>query len=448
MKIQIFDRVRDVILDKFNLKRPSIVDEIPTAYFVNFREAFTETTYFYVRTKDGKEALYLHPGYKLIAGERFLDKSQLEQLPKKTYKNREDLVRNESTDSFFYRMLGNYVQNRTQQLSNNRYHNGFSYLTSLYYGENKNFAQAYEELYKAVKKECDNLGVIYEMDPEKIMQQKLERAYNESEFKANDIRICTSKESVDNYFKTHILEQTDRKKLSREVSTLAYLKQDFTMSYCGEFLTKSDTLINALIDRSYPKREEILKNYMEFFISKDIAFGLVNYLGQLAYQADEIQFKMDQERFNNNFKFMEDLEKMIKHDTEKETYRYHATTSLEDAKRILDEGFYSYSKDLGSTSFAEFDINQILAYSYGNGTENFGDFIIVISEPKEEDIVEELTEEEQEQVQIVPRRNAVIGNKPPYKVDKKHIVGIIDKKHETVTLNPQYINNSKKQINV
>ena len=86
---------------------------------------------------------------------------------------------------------------------------------------------------------------------------------------------------------------------------------------------------------------------------------------------------------------MEDLETITNHNPEDETYCYHATTSLEDAKRIIEEGFYSYSKDLESTSFPEFTVDQILTYSYGNGIENFGDYIIVLSVPKGEDIVEE-----------------------------------------------------------
>ena len=187
---------------------------------------------------------------------------------------------------------------------------------------------------------------------------------------------------------------------------------------------------------------------MEFFISKDISFGLVKYLEELITKADEIQYNMDQERYNSNFKFMEDLEAMVKHNPEEETYRYHATTSLEDGIRILEEGLYSYSKDLDSTSFPEFNINQILSYSYGSGIEQFGDYIVVLSEPKNEDIVRELTEEEQEKVTIIPRRNAVVGNKPPYRVDKKYVVGIIDKKHEKVILNSEYVNTSKKQINM
>lgn len=447
MKLKIFDKMIEIILKDLHFNKTSIEDEIVSSYFVNTKEAYSQTTYYYVRSKDGKQALYLCPGYKFLVGTEFLNIQELDKLSKKSYKSRKELIRNEPTEGLFFQLLGEFTEKRNYHFLNSRYNEGFNYLTSLYYGENKNYLNAYNELYRAVKRECDNLGINYEMNPEKIIAKRLEETYEESEFKTTDIRICKSKESLDEYFEKHILNQNDSRKLSDEVTSLAYLKSDFTMSYCGEFLTKSDNLINALVDRNYPNRNEILKNYMEFFISKDTAFSIVKHLNNLISKADKIQFDKDQERYNSNSKFMEDLEKITEH-TEEETYRYHATTSLEDAKRILDEGFYLYSHNLDSTSFQEFNINQILAYSYGNGTEYFGDFIIVISEPKEEDIVEELTEEEQEKVLIVPRRKAIIGNKPTHKVDKKHIVGIIDKKHEKVILNPEYINNSKKQINM
>ena len=38
--------------------------------------------------------------------------------------------------------------------------------------------------------------------------------------------------------------------------------------------------------------------------------------------------------------------------------------------------------------------DEILAYSYGNGREYYGDYIIIISEPKDEEIVIELSQEE------------------------------------------------------
>ena len=90
-----------------------------------------------------------------------------------------------------------------------------------------------------------------------------------------------------------------------------------------------------------------------------------------------------EERGSNNFvkerfDYIEDLEKIVSHDKEKETYRYHATTSREAAEQIMKEGFYFYYENLDSTSFQEFDVNTIFNYSYGNGLNFFGDYIIFI----------------------------------------------------------------------
>ena len=88
MKINIFDKALSLLLDKVSLVKPISQNDIIASYQVHMSEALTDTTYYYVRTKDGKEALYLCPGYKFIAGEKFLDKGTLESLPKKTYKNK------------------------------------------------------------------------------------------------------------------------------------------------------------------------------------------------------------------------------------------------------------------------------------------------------------------------------------------------------------------------
>ena len=450
MKINIFDKALEILLNKTHLNKPSVREDIYSAYFVHFNEAYSDITYFYVITEDNREALYLYPGYKFLAGENFLSKKELEKLPKKEYVDRKDLVRNEATEGLFYRLYGSYLTKRNSELSYNKYSNGFSYLTSLYYGENENYKKDYEDLYKAVKKECDNLEITYETDPETIIKDKLKKAYSKDDMKLLDFRICYSKEALDDYFNTHISNNQNPKTLSFEVRNLQYLKSDYIMSYPGEFLTKSENLILALTDKNYPNRESILKNYLEFFISKDLTFSIANYLDELVTKADNLKMNENLERLNNNVLFIEDLQKLIEHDPEKETYRYHATGSLYDAKRILEEGFYMFSNDLDSTSFQEFNVDQILTYSYGNGTQNFEDYIVVLSEPKDEDtdIVTRLTDEEIEKVTIVPRRNAIMGNKPTYKVDKKYIVGIIDKKQEKIIFNQEYINNVKKQINM
>ena len=75
MKINIFDKALSLLLDKVSLVKPISQNDIIASYQVHMSEALTDTTYYYVRTKDGKEALYLCPGYKFIAGEKFLDQT-------------------------------------------------------------------------------------------------------------------------------------------------------------------------------------------------------------------------------------------------------------------------------------------------------------------------------------------------------------------------------------
>ena len=58
MKITLFEKTKEMFQNKFSLKRPNLQDEVIASYFVNMKEAYTNTTYYYVRTKDGKEALY------------------------------------------------------------------------------------------------------------------------------------------------------------------------------------------------------------------------------------------------------------------------------------------------------------------------------------------------------------------------------------------------------
>ena len=101
MKINIFDKALEILLNKTHLNKPSVREDIYSAYFVHFNEAYSDITYFYVITEDNREALYLYPGYKFLAGENFLSKKELEKLPKKEYVDRKDLVRNEATEGLF-----------------------------------------------------------------------------------------------------------------------------------------------------------------------------------------------------------------------------------------------------------------------------------------------------------------------------------------------------------
>lgn len=440
MKINVYDKTVNVLRKKIALlKTHNLTDfDILSSYVVTMDEAYSNVKYYFIRLRNGKMGLYLLPGLRFIAGEDIIDKKTFEKISKKEYKNRDELVSQEPSEGLFYRLKGSYTDKQNEKLMYHPYHNGFSYLTSLYYEKCERYKPAYDKLYDRLKRECDNLGINYETNPEKILEEKLKRYVEEDKFKLHDVTICKSKESIDKYYNEKILGAKDFKTLDNELTDFSYFRSTFISAFTGEFLMKSNFLIEALEDRNYPNRESILKNYMEFFIAKDLAFELVNYTKNLLEEGAIYQATKNKERFKNNSKFMEDLEKIIELDEERETYRYHATTSEESANQILEEGFYLYSESLDSTSFKEFDINDILTYAYGNGYTFYGDYIIIISEPKDEEIIHELSEEEQENVTICPRRTALYSTKPKFKVDKKHIVAIVDKEHERVIINPEY----------
>ena len=450
MKIKIFDKAISLLSEKATLvKKSKIKQEIVCSYCVKLDEAFTETTYCYMQTKDGKEALYIHPEYHLIYGENILTKKELKRIPKKTYKGRANLNENELTADLFNRIFNNYKEQQSKQYHKSKYIQGFKYLQSLYYTPpDYECLEDFLLLYDDVKKECDRLGITYETDPEIILAKKLSTKRGNKKTEYIDVSICKSRESIDKYYEENVLSCKNNSDFAMAIDDLEYLCMKYNFTYPGEFLIQKENLINALEDKKFPNRESILKNYLEFFISKELAFGTTRYLNELTEQAKKQHMDADLDRFNKNPQFLEALETIIKHDQDKETYRYHATTSIECAERIITEGLYMFSKDLSSTSFAEFNTDQILSYSYGNLFEKNGDYIVIISEPTDEDIVRELTEEEKQKAQIIPRRIGMAASKPSHKIDAKYIVGIVDKKSEQIIFNEEYINSRKKQTNI
>ena len=254
MKMKVYEKALELFQKKIKLLKKE--NEIIASYCVDIEEAFVKTTYYYVRTKDGRDALYLYPEFELIQGENFISKNQLINLPKKTYKNKHELVRDSVTESYFFRALEKYKSAKNWKYRNSRHHNGISYLTSLYYGEDKKKLRDYINLYETLKRECDLLGIEYETDTEKIVKQKLERCREIDDFKYLDFRFCYSKEKIDEYYNEILKKATDSRSLSYEVSNLKYLKSAFIMNYAGDFLSNSDTLIAALEDYDHPNRNE------------------------------------------------------------------------------------------------------------------------------------------------------------------------------------------------
>ena len=133
----------------------------------------------------------------------------------------------------------------------------------------------------------------------------------------------------------------------------------------------------------------------------------------------------------------------------KENLFLQATTSEEKAKSIIEHGLYTYGDDLGSFSAQwcgdikkDKDIEAILAYNYGGIVESSmaNDYIILFRMPSDRVTIEKLSKQEQEQAKelVVPRRQGLFSA-PTHKVNKRDILGYLDKKKGQVVFNPDFI---------
>ena len=175
-----------------------------------------------------------------------------------------------------------------------------------------------------------------------------------------------------------------------------------------------------------------MKNWAEFLIILKDYIKILNEFDNCINQISEEKKKNNLDNYYSNILFMDELEKLIDHDKNDEEYLYHATSTLTDGLNILDKGLFMDSHNLSSTTFSEFDISDILTYEYGNDFRKVGDYIIVIRNPNNEEIVRETTEKEKQENLIVSRR--IDYSKPinDYVIDPSYIVGLIDKKDQKI----------------
>ena len=148
--IKVYTKALDVFQNKVTLlKNPKKnIKDIVSAYSVHITEAYSDTEYFFIRLKTGEIGLYLLPGLKLISGEDVIDKKTFSKIEKKEYKDYEEFPSEEPTEMLFNRLKSEYQRKALDKMLFHPYAEGFSYLTSLYYGENETIKPAFEKLFK------------------------------------------------------------------------------------------------------------------------------------------------------------------------------------------------------------------------------------------------------------------------------------------------------------
>lgn len=188
--------------------------------------------------------------------------------------------------------------------------------------------------------------------------------------------------------------------------------------------------------------DEKIKEYIEFLITayyiNAIYVDCKNIYNKLFDEVKRFQLK----EFMDCPDFIDDLKTIMNHDKTKHLYRYHGTQDGVDmyiAEKILQEGLLM-TRDLSSTSYSEFSMEELLLYERGFAGEIGSNAIVIIDQPMVDGVPVDISEELQgdEGYTFVPSGLQGLDNKPNYIVRPEYIVGYVNKNDKKVIFNPLY----------
>ena len=426
--------------------RPKLVKTVR----IEGRNTFVPTSYYFALYDDNSYSLYDGETFKYMSGNKKFNFGSM-------IRGTKEVCQFQKPDALgkyyrlFYDAVNDYDQREREYADYIAKELGIDQhrLSSMYYYDPENPRDDYVwENYKNMRKlfidKCEKLGISYEEDSSKIISGAISTLENhvDERFKdyKNDLSYCTSVESVIKKYNEEVAEANTEFELSKISSKFSFAKQD-AIDYPSSFFELTDRAIIALKSGKKSDRD-LLRQYTEFLIALPSYCQILSQMEKCASDAKKKKQRLKLERFYDNPEFIADLNDMIEHDTEQETYYYHVTQGEVEAEKIMQKGLYMFSDRMDSTTFPELSTNEILQYGYGNDFASFDDYIIVIAQPKDKQIVRRLSEYEREQAQIVPRRAALMS-KPTDIIDSEYIVGYIDKQNCQVVRNKNFVHINK-----
>ena len=397
--------------------------------------------YVYITFSDGKEdAMLFDEAIKFLKkysiSNRFKKAEDLLSSFNITYKDFEDFKKDDKRGYKASEIIHTKKRKKDLELQKiqKKYDINLSDFADIYRLDDSDASRKKLEIYEKTKfiilNECKKNNIDFCKNPTEIIKTVADKIENSS---TEDIKVCKSVEEVDKLFEDRKKQAKEEHKYSYDLIELDFKNLQFDMSqYVSDMFDSSYQLLAALSDKNYYNREQVMKNWAEFLIILKDYIKILNEFDNCINQISEEKKKNNLDNYYSNILFMDELEKLIDHDKNDEEYLYHATSTLTDGLNILDKGLFMDSHNLSSTTFSEFDISDILTYEYGNDFRKVGDYIIVIRNPNNEEIVRETTEKEKQENLIVSRR--IDYSKPinDYVIDPSYIVGLIDKKNQKI----------------
>lgn len=195
-------------------------------------------------------------------------------------------------------------------------------------------------------------------------------------------------------------------------------------------IAEENSLYQERLDNISGMKISIAK-WMEYLVALPKLSSIYKTIINSLKTINELERKMILSDYKKNEQFMNDLNNIMDHDVNKFEYLYHGTACIEDAERILSEGLYMVSRELNSTTYSEFTIEQLLLYKRGFVGEVGSEAIVVIKKPIGKEIVIELTDEEKTVVSVA--QSGLGGfNEIEYAIPDKYIIGYINKRDKKV----------------
>ncbi len=293
-----------------------------------------------------------------------------------------------------------------------------------------------DRCFEIASSECRRSGISYNRNKKEIIESVLSKTVkNESYPSGIDISFCTSRDAVYDKYDEDVNQASNSRDLDKISKDYRYIRQFYLISYLSSFMGNESDFLLALVDNAYPNRNLILENWTEFFSVCREYSGIIDAVNECSNDSEKLKADFDLLNLESNKKFMNDLDLLLEHNPDEETYYFHATNSRTSAQNILDKGLYMYADDLSSTTYPELTKKDVLSYEYGNGLGNSATYVVVLKCREGDNIVRNTTDFEKKESVGVSRRMALVSEECDYIVDPENIVGFIDRKKGEVVFN-------------
>lgn len=196
----------------------------------------------------------------------------------------------------------------------------------------------------------------------------------------------------------------------------------------------------------YDISDENIIKYLKFINSLPHIIELKNNGTRIVGKLHELAREKKLAEFHADKDFMADFVKIMEHDKDKHIYYFHGTQCLEDAYSITKQGLGITRKEITSTAYSEFSIDDVILYERGFGGEIGHDAIVLIDVPLNEngepkDIIERTPPHYR--ISFNPSGLQGLNGKANYLIRPEHIVGFVDKRNKKIIFNDAHSNNSK-----